>query len=239
MVVTLSYHDAGRWLDAQETVEQVPAPPEVVEWMRAFVDEHYVIEPKRRKRPGELQAAGGSLRQSGHRVDGEEVRRGRRCLKASSAAGRGASSGAQGGQGGAGGAGALVPAPCPHPSPPPQGEGALEPPAEAAAGAQPSRRPRWKTSQALTPESDFTPFAAPNVAPEVKNAAMKKLFADPHFNVMDGMDVYIDDYSKPDPIPHAMLRKLASAKFLKPVRRGGKGRGRSSASGAAGKGCCG
>ena len=50
-MVSLSYHDAGRWLDAQETVEQVPAPPEVVEWMRAFADEHYVPEPKRRKRP--------------------------------------------------------------------------------------------------------------------------------------------------------------------------------------------
>ncbi|NPC57078.1 DUF3305 domain-containing protein [Caenimonas soli] len=50
-MVSLSYHDAGRWLDAQETVEQVPAPADVVEWMRAFADEHYVIEPKRRKRP--------------------------------------------------------------------------------------------------------------------------------------------------------------------------------------------
>jgi hypothetical protein len=50
-MVTLSYHDAGRWLDAQETVEQVPAPPHVVEWMKSFVDEHYVLEPKRRQRP--------------------------------------------------------------------------------------------------------------------------------------------------------------------------------------------
>lgn len=49
--VSLSYHDAGRWLDAQETVEQVPVSPEVVEWMQAFAQEHYVIEPKRRKRP--------------------------------------------------------------------------------------------------------------------------------------------------------------------------------------------
>jgi len=68
--------------------------------------------------------------------------------------------------------------------------------------------------KALTPESDFTRFAASGVAPDVKNAAMKKLFADPRYNVMDGMDVYIDDYSKPDPIPYDMLRKLASAKFL-------------------------
>ena len=51
---------------------------------------------------------------------------------------------------------------------------------------------------------------------------MKKLFADPHFNVMDGLDTYIDDYAKPDPIPPAMLRQLASAKFLKPLRRRGR-----------------
>ncbi len=50
-IATLSYHDAGRWLDAQEKVDQVPAPPEVVEWLRAFVAEHHHIEPKRRKRP--------------------------------------------------------------------------------------------------------------------------------------------------------------------------------------------
>ena len=50
-MVTLSYHDAGRWLDAQETVEQVPAPPQVVEWLQAFVDQHYVVELKKRKRP--------------------------------------------------------------------------------------------------------------------------------------------------------------------------------------------
>ena len=50
-MVSLSYSDAGRWLDAQETVEQVPAPPQVVEWLHAFVDEHHVMEPRRRKRP--------------------------------------------------------------------------------------------------------------------------------------------------------------------------------------------
>ena len=51
VAVSLSYHDAGRWLDAQETVEQVPAPPEVLEALQAFVEEHYQPEPKRRKRP--------------------------------------------------------------------------------------------------------------------------------------------------------------------------------------------
>ena len=51
VAVSLSYHDAGRWLDAQETVEQVPAPAGVVDWLSAFVAEHHVAEPKRRKRP--------------------------------------------------------------------------------------------------------------------------------------------------------------------------------------------
>ena len=51
VVVTLSYHEAGRWLDAQETVENVPAPGEVLEWVRAFAEAHYVPEPKKRKRP--------------------------------------------------------------------------------------------------------------------------------------------------------------------------------------------
>lgn len=74
--------------------------------------------------------------------------------------------------------------------------------------------PTLEDVQALTAESDFSRFAARDVAPDVKNAAMKRLFADPRYNVMDGLDVYIDDYSKPDPIPHALLRKLASAKFL-------------------------
>ena len=54
--VSLSYHDAGRWLDAQELVEQVPAPPDAVAWLQAFVDTHHVIEPKRRQRPQSFQS---------------------------------------------------------------------------------------------------------------------------------------------------------------------------------------
>jgi hypothetical protein len=48
----------------------------------------------------------------------------------------------------------------------------------------------------------------------VKNAALKKLFADPQFNVMDGLDTYIDDYGKPDPLPERMLRQMVQARFL-------------------------
>ena len=53
--LSLSYHDAGRWLDAQEQVEQVPAPADIVEWVREFAQAHYTPEPKRRKRPDSFQ----------------------------------------------------------------------------------------------------------------------------------------------------------------------------------------
>ncbi len=54
-IVTLSYHDAGRWLDAQERVDQVPAPADVIGWMARFVQRHYRPEPKRRARPASFQ----------------------------------------------------------------------------------------------------------------------------------------------------------------------------------------
>ncbi len=82
---------------------------------------------------------------------------------------------------------------------------------EAAAEPPP---PTLEDTRALTPASDFKPFMAQDVSADVRNAAVKKLFADPHFNVMDRLDIYIDDYSQPDPLPAAMLRQMASAKFL-------------------------
>jgi Protein of unknown function (DUF3306) len=74
--------------------------------------------------------------------------------------------------------------------------------------------PTLEDTRSLTPQSDFKPFMRADVAPEVKNAAMKQLFKDPHFNVMDMMDTYVDDYSKPDPLPPEMLRKMAVTQFL-------------------------
>jgi hypothetical protein len=66
----------------------------------------------------------------------------------------------------------------------------------------------------LTRSSDYAPFVRSGVPSEVRNAAMKKLFSDPHFNVMDGLDTYIDDYGKPDPLPPGMLRQLNQATAL-------------------------
>ncbi|MBO9512912.1 MAG: DUF3306 domain-containing protein [Variovorax sp.] len=110
-----------------------------------------------------------------------------------------------------------------EPAPPQPDAPALRPPAEAAPGAAdarpaaaPGEAPPLTLAdvQVLAPDADFSPFVAKEVAPEVRNAAFRKLFSDPHFNVMDGLDVYIDDYSKPSPLPESVLRQMASAKFL-------------------------
>ena len=69
----------------------------------------------------------------------------------------------------------------------------------------------------LTREADFSPFVGRQVPAEVRNAAMKKLFTDPRYNVMDGLDIYIDDYSQPSPLSTAMMAKMVGAQFLKLV----------------------
>jgi hypothetical protein len=74
--------------------------------------------------------------------------------------------------------------------------------------------PTLADAQALTPASDFGAFMRQGVPSEVRNLAVKKLFADPHFNVMDGLDIYIGDYNTPDPLPAGMLQKMASAQFM-------------------------
>jgi hypothetical protein len=54
-LVTLSYNEAGRLLDAQERVDNVPLPVEVCSWLQAFTLDHYKPEPKRRRRPASFQ----------------------------------------------------------------------------------------------------------------------------------------------------------------------------------------
>ena len=67
---------------------------------------------------------------------------------------------------------------------------------------------------ALGRDSDFSRFVAPGVDSGVRNAALQKLFTDPHFNIMDGLDTYIDDYGKPDPLPAHWLRKMVQSQSL-------------------------
>jgi len=84
------------------------------------------------------------------------------------------------------------------------------PPVAAPAAAA----PELPAVDSLSFESDFTAFLAKGVDPDLKRAALKKLFADPRFNVMDGLDVYIDDYTKFEPIPPEVMAKLNQARYL-------------------------
>ena len=155
MVVTLSYYEAGRRLDAQETVEQVPAPPEVVDWVRGFVAEHYGSKPKRR---GDAESSGrwsfaSAIRQ---REDPEEAGpgTGSRAIPGGcpTQAGGGRPADEQVEAGSSGGREHFCfcrcePAWAAHLAP--------EPPLLTLADAQ-----------ALTIDSDFRPFVARDVAPE-------------------------------------------------------------------------
>ena len=85
-------------------------------------------------------------------------------------------------------------------------------PARAATPRDQAALPTLDDVARLTPESDFSAFVAQGVDKSVQRLALKKLFADPHFRVMDGLDMYMDDYNKPSPMSAAMLAALEHAK---------------------------
>jgi hypothetical protein len=91
------------------------------------------------------------------------------------------------------------------PAPPSPGSPGIAPVAAPVAVPAEVERPAVDT---LTFESDFGAFLKPDVDPATQRAALKKLFSDPRFNVMDGLDTYIDDYTQADPMPAGMLDKL-------------------------------
>jgi hypothetical protein len=49
--VTVSYAEAGRWMDGGERVDRVPMPAEMWEWVGGYVERNYKPEPKKKQRP--------------------------------------------------------------------------------------------------------------------------------------------------------------------------------------------
>lgn len=86
-------------------------------------------------------------------------------------------------------------------------------PAPAPAATE-RRQPTVDDVALLGPDSDFSAFVTQGVDKAVQRLAMKKLFSDPHFSLMDGLDVYIDDFTKSDPIPAAMLASMQHARSM-------------------------
>lgn len=107
-------------------------------------------------------------------------------------------------------------------------EEAEKPPQPAAAGTNPAAVPaagdvpppppaqELPPVESLTLESDYRAFLQPNVSPELRRTALKKLFGDPHFHFdrMDKLDTYIDDYSIEDPISDEMMKTLDHARHI-------------------------
>lgn len=89
-----------------------------------------------------------------------------------------------------------------------------EKPSRTADIEEPAPSPTLDDVAKLTHESDFSRFVGRDVDETVKRSALKKLFSNPHFNVMDGLDIYIDDYNKFTPLAPAMLASLEHAKSL-------------------------
>ena len=50
LAVTLSYDEAGRWMDGGERVDRVPMPAAMAEWLAQFVRLHWKPEEKRKRR---------------------------------------------------------------------------------------------------------------------------------------------------------------------------------------------
>ncbi|WP_167758566.1 DUF3306 domain-containing protein [Zemynaea arenosa] len=84
----------------------------------------------------------------------------------------------------------------------------------ALESAPPSPGPTLEDVAALTADSDFAPFVTRAVDADVRRSALRKLFTDPHFNRMDGLDVYIGDYTQASPMPAAMLAALDHARNI-------------------------
>ncbi len=69
-------------------------------------------------------------------------------------------------------------------------------------------------------EKDFTPFMQAKIPEALKRQALKTLFKDAHFNTMDGLDTYIDDYTKFEPISAAEMDGLSAWKsIMKPLEQ--------------------
>lgn len=77
---------------------------------------------------------------------------------------------------------------------------------------QPAVLPTMDDVAQLTSESDFSAFVARGVDQAVRRSALKKLFTDPHFNVMDKLDMYMDDYNVASPMSAEMLASLKHSK---------------------------
>lgn len=101
--------------------------------------------------------------------------------------------------------------------------------AEKGAGAEPAVLAKNAAGEPALPElpvpteadlqnisqgGDVKAFLTDKVSAELKNKAFKALFSRPEFNVMDGLDIYIDDYNTFVPLTQEQIGKMTFSKQL-------------------------
>ena len=80
--------------------------------------------------------------------------------------------------------------------------------------SQEDKAPELPPLDKLTPQSEFSGFMHPKVGDALRRAALKKLFADPHFNLPDPYEAYSGDWTVGEAIPDEMLATLNQARTL-------------------------
>ena len=87
-------------------------------------------------------------------------------------------------------------------------------PKPAVEGAQAVDLPTQADAEALDVGADVSRFLQSGVTDAIKGAALKKLFADPAYNVISDMDDYVEDYSQMAKLSAVELRSLQQSKDL-------------------------
>src|SRR5690606_5463591 len=87
-----------------------------------------------------------------------------------------------------------------------------EAPAPVPAPAKPEAAPELPSVEKLTPESDFSVFMDPRVQDSLRRVALKKLFADPHFNTADPFEPFSGDWTVAEPVSEELLARLNQAR---------------------------
>jgi len=102
----------------------------------------------------------------------------------------------------------------PKPSAAPAQPAAANSPQGAAVPSSEDQTPLPSIESLKGLASDYAGFLKPGVGEELKRAALKQLFKDPHFEAFERFEAYCEDYTKGEPIPVAMLKTLEHAKEL-------------------------
>jgi hypothetical protein len=94
--------------------------------------------------------------------------------------------------------------------------------ADEAAIPAPGPAPVLPSMDTLDFNADFSDFMHPEVDGATRRDALRKLFMTDHYRAMDGLDVYVEDYSHPAELPSALLASLDHAQAMLAVPAGEK-----------------